>query len=418
MRVHADGWIKNALSTEPCNRDAITDAVKRLYTESGLKEPRVVVVSSPYVMAMAGGFAAGILYLRTRAATYAATYAATRDATDAATDDAITAATRDATYAAITAATYAATISATRDATISATRDATYAAITAATSAATRAAIDDATYAATRDATDAATDAATDDAITAAIDDAAYAATRAATSSLLGMAHVAEALSPGNSDFLLECARKWSRLYQGGNMWSPWVCYLTAFRDVLGQELPIYEKFAPWEELARLSGFRMMHADFCIVSDRPNILKIDDQNRPHCDDGPSHQWRDGWSLYHWHGVSIPAEWIEDKTSLTPAMALTWENIEQRRAACEILGWHNILQALDAKVIDRDADPMIGELLEVGLPDIGTERFLRVVCGTGRIFAIPVPPDMRTALQANAWTYDVPTDFIANLEVRT
>ena len=63
--------------------------------------------------------------------------------------------------------------------------------------------------------------------------------------------------------------------------------------------------------------------------------------------------------------------------------------------------------------------MIGTLLEVDIPDIGREKFLRVLCGTGREFALPVPPDMKTALQANAWTFgmDDPNELL-NLEIRT
>ena len=56
------------------------------------------------------------------------------------------------------------------------------------------------------------------------------------------------------------------------------------------------------------------------------------------------------------------------------------------------------------LIDRDEDPEIGELVEVEIPEIGREKFLRVLCGTGREFALPVPPDMKTALQANSWTF--------------
>jgi hypothetical protein len=93
-------------------------------------------------------------------------------------------------------------------------------------------------------------------------------------------------------------------------------------------------------------------------------------------------------------------------------------MEQRRAACEIVGWVNILRELNAKTIDKDDDPMVGELVRVDIPDIGEEQFLRVLCGTGREFALPVPPTMRTALEANAWSYDIPEDFIRNLEVRT
>jgi hypothetical protein len=161
-----------------------------------------------------------------------------------------------------------------------------------------------------------------------------------------------------------------------------------------------------------------MHEKFCIVSDFPEVLKIDDQNRAHGQDGPSHKWRDGWSLYHWHGVGVPEHWIMNKGSLTAKEAITWTNIEQRRAACEILGWAKILQELDAKVINEDGDPEIGTLVVVNLPDIGKEKFLRVLCGTGREFAIPVPPEMKTALEAQSWTWGLePKDF-AVPEVRT
>ena len=104
--------------------------------------------------------------------------------------------------------------------------------------------------------------------------------------------------------------------------------------------------------------------------------------------------------------------------MTPKIALTWGNIEQRRAACEILGWNRILNELNAQSIDKDADPMIGELLEVEIPDIGREKFLRVMCATGRTFALPVPPQMQTALQANAWTYDMDQFDYRKMEIRT
>jgi len=118
----------------------------------------------------------------------------------------------------------------------------------------------------------------------------------------------------------------------------------------------------------------------------------------------------------WHGTRIPAIW-QDGKSLTPAVALTHGNLEQRRAACEILGWHRILSELRTIQIDQHSNPEIGELLEVELPGIGKERFLRVKCGTGRIFALPVPPNVSTALEANAWSYGVAANEYSP-EVRT
>lgn len=177
-----------------------------------------------------------------------------------------------------------------------------------------------------------------------------------------------------------------------------------AQRDILGDGPEEGGILSCQVRAAMHSGIRLMHENFCVVSEFPELLKWDEQKRFHCEDGPSHRWADGWCLYHWHGVAIPQAWIEDRASLSAQTALTWKNIEQRWAACGILGWARILAELHVSVIDQDADPAIGTLLEAVLPDIGVERFLRVRCGTGREFAIPVPRHCGdTARAANAWT---------------
>ena len=73
--------------------------------------------------------------------------------------------------------------------------------------------------------------------------------------------------------------------------------------------------------------------------------------------------------------------------------------------------------LGGRTINQDLDPEIGELVEVDLPDGGPSRFLRVTCGTGRRFAIPVPLTVHTALEANAWTYGL-DQASYNPEIRT
>ncbi|RWE46794.1 MAG: hypothetical protein EOS79_11430 [Mesorhizobium sp.] len=148
-------------------------------------------------------------------------------------------------------------------------------------------------------------------------------------------------------------------------------------------------------------------------------MKRDDQNRLHCEDGPAIEYRDGFAIHAWHGTRIPAEWMTDKASLTAKVALTWQNIEQRRAAIEIVGWARILRELKAKVIDADGDPQIGTLVEVQLPDLDRPaRFCRVTCGTGREFAVGVPPETETALAAQAWMQGVPLVDFTRPEIRT
>jgi hypothetical protein len=70
------------------------------------------------------------------------------------------------------------------------------------------------------------------------------------------------------------------------------------------------------------------------------MLKVDGENRSHCADGPSHRWRDGWSLYHWHGTRIPPghEYIILAPEQITAAAIEGEkNTELRRVMIERYG---------------------------------------------------------------------------------
>jgi len=160
--------------------------------------------------------------------------------------------------------------------------------------------------------------------------------------------------------------------------------------------------------------------DEVFVATNPTVVKVDDERRLHCETGPAFVWMEGIEDYYWHGTNIPKEWITDKSSLTATAAITWPNLEQRRVACsDIVGWSRVLRELDARTIDDDGDPMIGTLVEVDLPDLPRPaRFCRVKCGTGREFAIGVPPEIRTALEAQAWMQNRPLTDYVKPEVRT
>lgn len=381
MDDHVKLWTARAFRTDPIEPEKIVPAIEGLYAIAGLKTPRVVIVPSPLVMAFAYGAASAILHTRnaTRKSTVVATHNATYNATYNATLAATSAATLDATDNATYSATLAATDNATLDATYSATLDATYNATHSAT---------DATYNATRVATL----------------DATYNATLAATDSA---AEVCKLLA---GSFGLECAIRWSSNYQGGNTWASYDCYLTAARDILGLQLPSHAAYAHWEQAAIHGGFRVMHEDFCMVSDFPEFIRIDDMNRPHCETGPSHRWRDGWSLYHWHGVSVPAHWIEQRATLDPNEVIKVENVEQRAVGAEIVGWPRMLDVLKARVIHDSGNDDMGQLIELTLPGLRVPgRFLKAKCPRNGIIVEGVPYisdidglPIDTALAAQAW----------------
>ena len=126
----------------------------------------------------------------------------------------------------------------------------------------------------------------------------------------------------------------------------------------------------------------------------------------------------GYALHAWHGVRVPEEWVENRDNLDPSEVLRNENTEVRRAGCEILGWDKIIDTLGGHTIGADADPQIGTLIEVNLPDNGPARFLRVQCGTGRQFALCVPNHVNTPMEAQAALHGLSVSDFSLPSIRT
>lgn len=209
-----------------------------------------------------------------------------------------------------------------------------------------------------------------------------------------------------------------SVMRRGGQFWISWTTFVKTIMK-LGVKHEAFDIIEHEDNLCRSAGWYWSFDKFALICERPNLIKRDEQNRLHNETGPAISYSKGFELFYWHGVSVPKEWILERDKLKPETALQWPNVEQRRAACEILGWNKILSLLRVKIINAHDNPQVGTLIEVNLPDSGKTRFLQVVCGTGRTFALPVPNTTKTALEAQALIhgYDDPSEFELP-EVRT
>ena len=236
---------------------------------------------------------------------------------------------------------------------------------------ATRAAIDAATSSATRAAinvaTNAATNAATDDAIR---DD--YKEWYFINGGINGIINVAKKF--GNIHSLFACSNKVYRIYQGGNCWSGWLSFITFFRYIVKLNID-YSKWNAYEKLGEMTGFRFMHEKFCIVSEKPIKLTIDDQNRPHCDDGPYCEWKDGSKLYCINGVRVPMWLVEKPRLLTIDKIQKQENVEVQRIMIERYGVSKYLVDIDAKLLDMDSLTLEGSAPRCLMEDKFGNRYL-------------------------------------------
>ena len=174
--------------------------------------------------------------------------------------------------------------------------------------------------------------------------------------------------------FLLRCAQQALYIEWGGNLWCGWTAWRTFFVQVCQLEIAALDELAMLETMHSRGGPFSLHSDFAMVSDRPRVLKRDAGGRLHSDSGPAIAYRDGWSLYFWHGLHIPRshEWvIEQSGKLTPDAIEAEPNAELRRVMLEVFGFENYLAQRKAKVIA--ADELHGQprrLLEI---NVGGEK---------------------------------------------
>lgn len=161
------------------------------------------------------------------------------------------------------------------------------------------------------------------------------------------MAKLARELGVG--DFGLRCATLTWKMWQGGNQWSGGDSFFSFFRHVAKLDID-YTDWDHWEKLSLHSGPRVLHPQFCMISDRPEVLLVDDRNRPHCDTGPFCRWRDGSALYAVHGVRVPAWIIEKPERLTAKHIDDERNAEVRRVMIERFTPKRWLRESGAKVV--------------------------------------------------------------------
>ena len=302
-------WIEIIRSTEAIDRERVSDLIRQLYAAVDLKEPRVVYVPSPMVGAAV--WAAASVFWETDAATGGATCEATYDATGgafcsairASTDDAIYGATGGAIRSAILASTDGATRASTDEATHSATDEAIRSATFETTSVATRIAIcetnSDATCTAIYDATCSAIRSATRDAIRSATRDAI----RSATDDPFEIACevVSGKLGRSIKKDAAEKMEKWHWPYHGGCEWASYCGFLSFFRDICGFEHESDAKYGIFESLAIESGPRFLHPEFCLICDRAETRRINEDGKLHCEFGPAIRWRCGTERFFLDG---------------------------------------------------------------------------------------------------------------------
>ncbi|WP_194818031.1 DUF6745 domain-containing protein [Nocardia sp. XZ_19_385] len=182
---------------------------------------------------------------------------------------------------------------------------------------------------------------------------------------------------------------------------APW---LAAFDDS--------ERLTGLAQIARSAGWWWPFENAVVLCERPLRLERDEAGRLHCGDGPALIFPDGFALYAWAGMPVPATFLSELSDLTPARIRDEENAELRRVMLEYFGYERYLAESGAQPVHRDET---GILWRIPLPDDEDVVMVEVVNstaepdGTFHTYWLRVPPSTRTAKEGVAWTFELTAD---------
>jgi hypothetical protein len=161
--------------------------------------------------------------------------------------------------------------------------------------------------------------------------------------------------------------------------------------------------------------------DLVFVSDLPTMYLMDEEGRPHGEDGPALAWADGTTLSLWHGVRVP----DDFFAWDVQHALSTVNAEVRRCAFERLGFDDLERflLLIAEAPDPANPPHLLRLYAFPRPWL-PGRLLVVdnasidKGGHRRRFQIFVPPHIDDPVDAAANSFGLSADEYRRMQRAT
>jgi hypothetical protein len=181
------------------------------------------------------------------------------------------------------------------------------------------------------------------------------------------------------------------------------------------------ERVLPLCRMAANIGWVIPHRRVCWLVERHNVLEIDDRERLHNAKGPAIAFTDGWSVYAWKGVLLPSWLIERPHEITASRIDRERDPIVRRCMIDIMTPEKFIKESDAYCVSEDETGMLWtktwtawDAWAVVQVQNGTPE----PDGTYKQFFLQVPPTVRSARQAVAWTYGLTEHEYSALKHRT
>lgn len=171
------------------------------------------------------------------------------------------------------------------------------------------------------------------------------------------------------------------------------------------------------------AGHILMCQNVCYISERPVQIAEGENGDLHSEDGPAIQYADGYGYHYWNGIRVP-----QSVAIIPPAAITKDYIRahptftERSVLIARMGLSNFI-AEAATLVHEDESGRLYKV-KIGRGKGYNWAVVEVVNGTPepvtgvyKTYYLQVPPIIRRAREAVAWTYGLP-EAAYNVAVRT
>ncbi len=175
-----------------------------------------------------------------------------------------------------------------------------------------------------------------------------------------------------------------------------------------------------WQVAAHV-GWIVPHENVCWLSERHHVLKADANERLHCATGPALSYRDGLTVHMWKGVQVPGHLIENPSRITARTIDRELDPVVRRCMIDIITPERYIAMGSAVRINQDETGTLWRKLWWGFDAWAAVEVVNGTPepdGTRKHYYLQVPPTVRTAREAVAWTYGLSENQYAQLKLRT
>lgn len=203
-----------------------------------------------------------------------------------------------------------------------------------------------------------------------------------------------------------------SNIYWCSWWWNYRAVYEFAHTELIGSyPQGCEEKLNFVNELSREVHAINPYKGICFVSDFPTAINIDDRGRLHNESGPAISYPDSYSVYAIHGVRLEGgreKYIQDRSTITvEAIEAESANAEIRRVMVDMYGLENYLKDSGSEKIHEDDFGVLFRKTQTGDEDLVMVKVVNSTPepdGSYKDYFIRVPPTVKTAREAVAWTF--------------